>query len=54
MIAHTHGDADAHVANAESMALDWVPLDEVDARPLHSGFMAAWPVLHRKILDSLA
>lgn len=53
VIARTDGDADAHIANAESVALDWVPLDEVDARPLHSGFMAAWPVLRQKILDSL-
>ncbi|MBO0856826.1 MAG: NUDIX hydrolase, partial [Nocardia sp.] len=32
-------------ANRESAALEWVPEDEVDARPLHPGFAAAWPGL---------
>jgi ADP-ribose pyrophosphatase YjhB (NUDIX family) len=54
VVARTEGDAGAHIANAESKALDWVPIDVVDQRPLHSGFAAAWPVLRQKILDSLA
>lgn len=31
--------------NAESTALEWVPLDEVADRPLHPGFAQAWPGL---------
>ncbi|MBX9717328.1 MAG: NUDIX hydrolase [Microbacteriaceae bacterium] len=33
------------VADAESVALRWVPLDEVDALPLHPGFATSWPAL---------
>ena len=54
VIAHCDDDAGAHIANPESVALDWVPVDEVDQRPLHGGFEAAWEVLRRKLLDSLA
>ncbi|MTE14876.1 NUDIX domain-containing protein [Nocardia aurantiaca] len=31
--------------NAESQDLVWVPEDEVEDRPLHPGFAAAWPTL---------
>ncbi len=31
--------------NFETDAVDWVPLHEVDSRPLHAGFAAAWPHL---------
>lgn len=33
------------ISDPESVALEWVPLDEVDARPLHPGFARAWPGL---------
>ncbi|GAT73607.1 NTP pyrophosphohydrolase including oxidative damage repair enzyme [Microbacterium sp. HM58-2] len=33
------------ISDPESVALEWVPLDEVHARPLHPGFEAAWPML---------
>ncbi len=33
------------IGDPESVALEWVPVDEVDARPLHPGFAAAWPRL---------
>ncbi|WP_087132341.1 NUDIX domain-containing protein [Microbacterium esteraromaticum] len=33
------------ISDPESVALEWVPIDEVDQRPLHPGFAAAWPVL---------
>lgn len=33
------------ISDPESVALEWVPVDEVDARPLHPGFGAAWPAL---------
>jgi 8-oxo-dGTP pyrophosphatase MutT (NUDIX family) len=29
--------------NFESDAVEWVPIDRVDERPLHAGFAAAWP-----------
>lgn len=38
------------ISDPESVALEWVPLDEVAARPLHPGFAAAWPTL-RALLD---
>lgn len=38
------------ISDPESVALEWVPVDEVDARPLHPGFADAWPVL-RQLLD---
>ncbi len=38
------------ISDPESVALEWVPVDEVDARPLHPGFAAAWPSL-RALLD---
>ena len=37
--------------NFETAAIDWVPLDAVDRRPLHAGFAAAWPSL-RAIVES--
>ncbi|WP_371030570.1 NUDIX domain-containing protein [Pseudoclavibacter sp. JSM 162008] len=33
------------IADAESLELRWVPIDEVDDLPLHHGFAAAWPEL---------
>ena len=33
------------ISDPESVALEWVPVEEVDARPLHPGFGAAWPAL---------
>ncbi|MFJ4225905.1 NUDIX domain-containing protein [Microbacterium sp. NPDC089695] len=33
------------ISDPESVALEWVPFDEVDARPLHPGFGRAWPAL---------
>lgn len=36
----------------ETDAIDWVVLDDVDHRPLHAGFAAAWPHLRRIIEDA--
>jgi len=36
--------------DAESIELRWVPLDEVERRPLHPGFAAAWPALRERLL----
>nr|WP_314842804.1 NUDIX domain-containing protein [uncultured Microbacterium sp.] len=33
------------ISDPESVALEWVPVDEVAARPLHPGFGRAWPEL---------
>ena len=33
------------IIDAESVALEWVALDEVDRRPLHPGFADSWPKL---------
>lgn len=39
------------ISDPESVALEWVPVDEVDALPLHPGFGAAWPVLRRLLVE---
>lgn len=33
------------ISDPESLALEWVPVDQVEHRPLHPGFAAAWPKL---------
>ena len=38
------------ISDPESLALEWVPVDEVAARPLHPGFAEAWPAL-RALLE---
>ncbi len=38
------------ISDPESVALEWVPLDQVDERPLHPGFGASWPAL-RALLE---
>lgn len=53
VIAHTHGDAGAFAANAESAALQWVPLHEVDGFDLHPGLRSAWPTLVGHITRTL-
>lgn len=40
---------DPVISDPESVALEWVPLDEVDDRPLHPGFAAAWPALREQL-----
>ncbi|RII84772.1 NTP pyrophosphohydrolase, partial [Clavibacter michiganensis subsp. insidiosus] len=37
------------VADAESIELRWVPVDEVDGRELHPGFGRAWPMLRGEL-----
>lgn len=41
---------DPVISDPESLALEWVPVDEVDQRPLHPGFAAEWPLL-RSVLS---
>ena len=40
-------DAFGESRNFETDAVDWVPVDDVERRPLHAGFAAAWPHLRR-------
>lgn len=37
------------VSDAESEALAWVPAEEIERRPLHPGFAAAWPRLREHL-----
>lgn len=37
------------VGDAESIALEWVAMDDVAARPLHPGFAAAWGDLRSRV-----
>ncbi|OIH94865.1 MULTISPECIES: NUDIX domain-containing protein [unclassified Curtobacterium] len=37
------------IADRESLALDWVPVDQVEDLPLHPGFGASWPALRAVI-----
>lgn len=36
---------DPVISDPESLALEWVPIEEVEQRPLHPGFADAWPKL---------
>lgn len=46
------GETDARPVNAESIAIRWWPIDEVEALPLHYGFAGAWPRLRELILGA--
>jgi hypothetical protein len=37
------------ISDPESVALEWVPFDEVTERPLHPGFASAWPGLRERL-----
>lgn len=39
------------ITDPESVALEWVPLDEVEQRPLHPGFAAGWPELRERLVS---
>ena len=54
VIAHASVDVTATMANAESDAMQWVPLAEVASYPLHPGLAAAWPELVEKTLATLS
>lgn len=51
VVADVLAPFDPVISDPESLALEWVPVDEVDRRPLHPGFAAAWPLL-RSLLSS--
>lgn len=37
------------IADRESIALSWIPVDDVDDLPLHPGFGTSWPALRASI-----
>ncbi|TCU45644.1 NUDIX hydrolase [Curtobacterium sp. PhB146] len=37
------------IADRESLALSWIPVDEVDDLPLHPGFGRSWPALRASL-----
>ncbi|WP_022880112.1 NUDIX hydrolase [Microbacterium sp. B19] len=37
------------ISDPESVALEWVPVEDVASRPLHPGFAAAWPKLREAL-----
>lgn len=42
------------ISDPESVALEWVPVDQVDSRPLHPGFGASWSALRALLTVRLA
>jgi len=40
---------DPVIADRESLALSWIPVDDVETLPLHPGFGASWPALRDRI-----
>lgn len=42
------------ISDPESVALEWVAIDDVEARPLHPGFARAWPELRRLLRERVA
>ncbi len=42
---------EASVRDPESLALEWVPLEDVAQRPLHPGFAKAWPMLRERLAE---
>ncbi|WP_375492520.1 NUDIX domain-containing protein [uncultured Jatrophihabitans sp.] len=49
VLACTRTPVEVTPVNAESTAVRWWPLDEVDTLRLHSGFARAWPALRALI-----
>ncbi len=49
VVADVVAPFEAVISDPESVALEWVAVDEVDQRPLHPGFAAAWPVLRAQL-----
>ncbi|MFB7252163.1 NUDIX domain-containing protein [Microbacterium sp. NPDC056234] len=47
LVADVVAPFDPVISDPESVALEWVALEEVDGRPLHPGFGDAWPRLRR-------
>lgn len=50
VVADVQVPFDPVISDPESVALEWVPVDQVDERPLHPGFGSSWPAL-RALLE---
>ncbi len=51
VVARTLRAFTPRIGDAESLELRWVPVDEVEALPLHPGFGSAWPVLRERLAE---
>lgn len=49
VVAEATEDFEPVIGDAESDALQWVPLDDVDSLELHPGFAASWPTLRDRL-----
>lgn len=49
VVAEVVTQFEAVIADPESVALEWVPVDEVDARALHPGFADSWQRLRETL-----
>ncbi|MBT2486657.1 MULTISPECIES: NUDIX domain-containing protein [unclassified Microbacterium] len=49
VVADVQVPFDPVISDPESVALEWVPVAEVESRPLHPGFGAAWPALRAQL-----
>jgi 8-oxo-dGTP diphosphatase len=48
VLAHAAERVTLTALTAETLAVAWVPVDEVTALPLHPGFAATWPALRSR------
>lgn len=48
VLAHAAEPVTLTALTAETLAVAWVPVDEVTALPLHPGFAATWPALRSR------
>ena len=53
VVASVHASFDARVTDPESNELRWVPLDQVEALPLHPGFAGSWPEIRAQLTQML-
>lgn len=53
VIAHSYSDAGAFAANAETEALHWVAINDIDSYDLHPGLKSAWPELRKTVEQTL-
>ncbi|RZU65510.1 ADP-ribose pyrophosphatase YjhB (NUDIX family) [Microterricola gilva] len=54
VIAEVIEHFDAVISDPESIALEWVHPADVELRPLHPGFAAAWPALRLRLPGAAA
>ena len=54
VVADVQTPFDPVISDPESVALEWVAIDEVESRPLHPGFASSWPALRRLLSENAA